>query len=272
MPERYYDLLDRGDPLGERVIASNLTASTWSPSHQHGGPPSALLVRALERCRPRADMQLSRVAIDLLGAIPVGAPLWVTSQVERPGNRIELVGAQIAAQAPDGSIRPVAKATGWRMQHSDTQAAVRSSAAPLRPPTDADRKLTFEFPGTNYLHSLDWRWLTTFLCDGPGEAWISPVVDLVEGETMTPLQRLFAVADDVNGVGAKLNVTEWTFVNTDVVVHLHRLPEGEWTGLRAETSYGPDGVGVSSGTLYDRQGPVGIAAQSILLRRIPRAD
>jgi hypothetical protein len=268
MPERYYDLLDRGDPLGERVIASNLTASTWSPSHQHGGPPSALLVRALERCRPRADMRLSRVAIDLLGAIPVGAPLWVTSQVERPGKRIELVGAKIAAQAPDGSIRPVAKATGWRMQRSDTRAALRAST-PLRLPTDNDRTLTFDFPGTNYLHSLDWRWLTTFLCDGPGEAWIRPVVDLVEGETMTPLQRLFAVADDVNGIGAKLNVTEWTFVNTDVVVHLHRVPEGEWTGVRAETSYGPDGFGVSSGVLYDRHGPVGIATQSILLRRIP---
>jgi Acyl-CoA thioesterase C-terminal domain len=85
------------------------------------------------------------------------------------------------------------------------------------------------------------------------------------------LQRLFAVADDVNGVGAKLNVTEWTFVNTDVVVYLHRVPEGEWTGVRAETSYGPDGVGVSSGSLHDGHGPVGIATQSILLRRIPSA-
>jgi Acyl-CoA thioesterase C-terminal domain/Acyl-CoA thioesterase N-terminal domain len=267
MSNYYYKLVDGRDRLGERLIATELTASTWSPSIQHGGPPSALLVRALERCRPRPDMRLSRVVIDLLGAIPVGTDLWVTAHVERPGKRIELVGAQIVARAPNGTMRPVAKASGWRMQYSDTQAVVSSSAGPLRLPTDEDRKLTFDFPGTNYLHSLDWRWLTTFLCDGPGEAWIRPVVDLVEGETMTPLQRLFATADDVNGVGAKLNVTEWTFVNTDVVVHLHRLPEGEWTGVRAQTSYGPDGVGVSNGTLYDCHGHVGIAAQSILLRR-----
>jgi hypothetical protein len=171
-------------------------------------------------------MRLSRAVIDLLGVITVGAPLWVSSQVERPGKRIELVGAHIGAQAPNGTIRQVAKASGWRMQYSDTKAVVRSSAAPLRLPTEDDRKLTFDFPGTNYLHSLDWRWLTTFLCDGPGEAWIRPIVDLVKGEMMTPLQRLFAVADDVNGVGAKLNVTEWTFVNADVAVHLHRVPEG----------------------------------------------
>jgi Acyl-CoA thioesterase C-terminal domain/Acyl-CoA thioesterase N-terminal domain len=272
MSKHYYEMVDGRDPLGERFIATDLTASTWTPSLQHGGPPSALLVRALERCQPRPDMRLSRVVIDLLGAIPVGTHLWVTSHVERPGKRIELVGAQIVAQAPNGTIRPVAKAGGWRMQYSDTQAAVSSSAAPLRLPTDQDRRLTFDFPGTNYLHSLDWRWLTTFLCPGPGEAWIRPVVDLVDGETMTPMQRLLAVADDVNGVGAKLNVTEWTFINTDVAVHLHRVPEGEWTGVRAETSYGSDGVGVSSGILFDARGPIGVATQSILLRRISSAS
>jgi hypothetical protein len=216
-------------------------------------------------------MRLSRVVIDLIGAIPVDTPLWVTAQVERPGKRIELVSAHIAAQASNGTLRPVARASGWRMQHSDTRAAVGSPAPPLRLFTDDDRKLTFDFPGTNYLHSLDWRWLTAFLCEGPGEAWIRPVVDLVAGEAMTPLQRLFAVADDVNGVGAKLNVSDWTFVNTDIAVHLHRVPTDEWTGVRAETSYGPDGVGVSSGILYDSHGPVGVAAQSILLRRIPSA-
>jgi hypothetical protein len=270
MSEHYYDMIDSRDPLGEKLIATGLTASTWSPLLQHGGPPSALLVRALERCHPRPDMRFSRVVIDLLGAIPVGTHLWVTSEVQRPGKRIELVGAQIVAQAPNGTIRPVARASGWRMQYSDSQAVVSSSAAPLRLPTDEDRKLTFDFPGTNYLHSLEWRWLTAFPCQGPCEAWIRPVVELVEGETMTPLQRLFAVADDVNGVGAKLNVTEWTFINTDVAVHLHRVPDGEWTGVRAETSYGPDGVGVSSGTLYDARGPVGVATQSILLRPVAR--
>ena len=48
----------------------------------------------------------------------------------------------------------------------------------------------------NYVHSLDWLWLTEPLSEGPGESWIHPTVDLVTGETMTPLERLFAVADD----------------------------------------------------------------------------
>ena len=68
---------------------------------------------------------------------------------------------------------------------------------------------------------------------------------------MTQLERLFAVADDANGIGTKLDIGKWTFMNTDLVVHVHRIPDGEWIGIRAETNYGPDGIGTTIGTLFD---------------------
>src|SRR5215203_950241 len=77
------------------------------------------------------------------------------------------------------------------------------------------------------------------MSEGPGESWIRPEVDLVNGETMTPLERMFAVADCANGIGTKLDIRKWTFMNTDLVVHVHRIPDGDWIGFRAETSYGP---------------------------------
>jgi hypothetical protein len=52
----------------------------------------------------------------------------------------------------------------------------------------------------NYVHSLGWRWLTTPLSNDPGEAWLRPEVDLVKDESMMLLERLFAVADDANGI------------------------------------------------------------------------
>ena len=70
---------------------------------------------------------------------------------------------------------------------------------------------------------------------------------------MTPLQRLFAVADCANGIGTKLDIRKWTFLNTDLVVHVHRVPEGEWTGIRAETNYGPDGIGDDAGHTVRRE-------------------
>ena len=108
------------------------------------------------------------------------------------------------------------------------------------------------------MHSLDWRWLTNPLNDGPGESWIKPTTSLVNGETMTPLERLFAVADCANGIGSKIDITKSTFLNNDLVVHVHRIPDGEWVGVRAETNYGPDGIGTTVGTLFDETGVVGV--------------
>ncbi len=242
MTDAYYELID-SNASGERFRATDLARGTWSATIQHGGPVSALLTRALERCEQRDDTRLSRVVIDLLGGVPVEGDLWVRAEVQRPGKQVELLGAQMLAHA----------------------------AAPLpRPRAEAyDRNLKARDWDRNYVHSLQWLWLTEPLSEGPGESWISPTVDLVKGESMTRLQRLFAVADCANGIGSKLDITKWTFLNTDLAVHVFRVPDGDWIGIRAETSYGPDGIGTTIGTLFDEQGAVGAIQQSVLVRRRP---
>ncbi|OBI78228.1 thioesterase family protein [Mycobacterium sp. E740] len=269
MSDSYYELLDAADPLGERFRATDLVRSTWSAAIQHGAPVSALLVRALERCDARDDTRLSRVLIDLLGGVPAEGDLWVRSRIERSGKQIELVAAEMLAPGPDGEPRPVAKASGWRLKTIDTRALVHAPEPPLRPLAEARSRDMKKDWDRNYVHSLDWRWLTKPMSQGPGESWLRPEADLVSGETMTPLQRLFAVADDANGIGTKLDIRKWTFMNTDLAVHVHRIPEGEWIGIRAETNYGPDGVGTTLGTLFDETGPVGAIQQSVLVRPMP---
>ncbi|BBX12638.1 thioesterase family protein [Mycobacterium novum] len=263
----YYELLDADDPRGEKFAATDLVRGTWSAQIQHAAPVSALLVRALERQAARDDTRLSRVAVDLLGPVPAEGALWVRARVERAGKQIELVSAEMLAPGPDQHPRAVARATGWRLQTLDTTEVANASAPPLRP-VDAARCTDMQANwDRNYVHSLEWRWLTEPLAPGAGESWIRPIVDLVAGEPMTPLQRLFAVADDANGVGTKLDIRKWTFLNTDLVVHLHRIPDGEWIGIRAETNYGPDGIGTTVGTLFDEQGAVAGIQQSVLVRR-----
>lgn len=269
MSDSYYELIDGGDPLGEKFEATDLVRSTWSAEIQHGAPPSALLVRALENCEVRDDTRLSRVMIDLLGAVPAAGDLWVRSRIERSGKQIELVSAEMLAPGRDGEPRAVARASGWRLKTIDTSEVVRTSAPPLRPLAEARSRDMKKDWDRNYVHSLDWRWLTQPMSDGPGESWIRPEVDLVKGEIMTPLQRLFSVADDANGIGTKLDIRRWTFMNTDLVVHVHRIPEGEWIGIRAETNYGPDGIGTTIGTLFDESGPVGAIQESVLVRPMP---
>ncbi|BBY06549.1 thioesterase family protein [Mycobacterium noviomagense] len=267
MSDSYYELVDSADPLGEKFTATDLVRSTWSASMQHAAPVSALLVRALERCARRDDTRLSRVVVDLLGPVPAEGDFWVRSRIERPGKQIELLTAEMLGLGPGGQPRPVAQASGWRLLQLDTADVVNAPAPPLGPLSQGrSRNLEKDFD-RNYVHSLDWRWLTPPLDAGPGESWIKPTVDLVKGETMSPLERLFAVADCANGIGSKLDITKWTFLNNDLVVHVHRIPQGEWIGIRAETSYGPDGIGTTVGTLFDEHEAVGGIQQSVLVRR-----
>jgi hypothetical protein len=269
MSDSYYELVDATDELGEKFVATDFARSTWSATIQHAAPVSALLVRGLERCERRDDTRLSRVMVDLLGPVPAEGDLWLRTQRERSGKQIELLTAEMLAPGPDGGPRPVARASGWRLQMLDTAEVVHAPAPPLRPVAEAKSRDMKKDWDRNYVHSLDWRWLTKPLSDGAGESWIRPEVDLVKGETMTPLERLFAVADDANGIGTKLDIRRWTFLNTDLVVHIHRVPDGEWIGIRAETNYGPDGIGTTIGTLFDERGAVGGIQQSVLVRPRP---
>ena len=85
----------------------------------------------------------------------------------------------------------------------------------------------------------------------------------------TPLQRLAAVVDSANGIGAVLDPRRFVFMNTDTTVHLHRLPEGDDFAVRARASIGPDGVGVTTAEIYDRRGFIGTSAQTLLVQRRP---
>ncbi|KAA0107700.1 thioesterase family protein [Mycolicibacterium sp. P1-5] len=269
MTDSYYELVDPDDPRGEKFRATDLVRSTWTSHIQHAGPVSALLVRALERCQHRGDTRLSRVVVDLLGPVPAEGDLWVTATVERSGKQIELVSAEMSGLGPDGRPRPVARASGWRMLMLDTKALLSAPVAPLASREQGmNRNLADNFD-RNYVHSLEWLWLTDHMAPGPGGSWLRPQADLVQGEGITPLERLFAVADCANGIGSKIDIRKYTFLNTDLVVHLHRIPVGEWTGIRAETMYGPDGVGTTVGTLFDDDGAVGVIQQSVLVRPRP---
>ena len=267
MTDAYYELADPHDSRGERFSPSDHVISTWGPAMQNAAPVSALLVRALERCAPRDDTRLSRVVVDLLGPVPMTDQLWVRAHVERPGTKIELLKAEMLAPGPDGQPRPVANAIAWRFQKGDAAELFSTPTAPLRPVSEGRSRLPDDDTNQTYIQSLDWRWLNDILNDSPGECWARPLVDLVKGESMTPMERLFAVADIANGMGSGLSLGDWTFLNTDLTVHIHRVPEGEWVGVQAENHYGRDGVGISRGTLFDEHGAVAVLQQAQLVRR-----
>src|SRR5688572_10855062 len=74
------------------------TRGPWSNDHQHAGPPSALLARAIERLAP--EMRLARTTCEMKRPIPL-APVVVEAAIERAGRKATLA---TAALRVDGDI------------------------------------------------------------------------------------------------------------------------------------------------------------------------
>ncbi len=240
--------------------SSDLTRSNWGQL-QHGSPPLALLTREVERLIDGSGQRIARLSLDILGAIPV-APVRVRARVQRPGRRIALLEAEMLTP---GDERPVARLSAWALAGSDTAAVASERHAPLISGPDLPPPAWFA-QADGYATSVRWR-VQPDAPDGSAIAWLSPQVHLVDREPTTALQRLAMVVDSANGVGAVLDVNEFMFMNTDTVVHLHRLPVGTDFGLRARASIGPDGVGVTTAELFDDNGFVGTSAQALLVQR-----
>lgn len=242
------------------------TRSNWDPAIQHGSPPLALLTKAIEELMAGSGLRVGRLTLDILGAIPV-APVRVRAWVDRPGARISLAVAEMAAARPDGSWRAVARVSAWLLATSDTADVATDRYPPLVEGEAADTAHDWEgAPG--YLESVTWR-RQRALDGGASVVWMSPLTPIVDDEETTPVQRLAQVVDSANGAGAALDPTRFVFMNTDTAVHLHRVPVGSDFALRARGSIGPDGVGVTTAEIFDRQGFIGTSAQTLLVLRAP---
>ena len=103
---------------------------------------------------------------------------------------------------------------------------------------------------------------------GPATDWIRLRVPLIDGEETSPLSRVAAAADFGNGISWVLNRNDgYSFINPDLTIYLHRHPAGEWVCLDAQTYVQPHGVGLAESLVFDEQGPIGRAAQSLLIEK-----
>lgn len=251
-------------PAGpDRYRSTHHAEGAWAPDQQHMGPVSGLLVRAIEACRPRPDLLVSRVAFDILGVIPAGE-VEVSARVIRPGRTIELVEAELTAAG-----RVVVRATAWRLAISDTSAVAGADIPEMPGPDTAAPWVGSELWAGGFIRSLQFRVLPGWQ-PGRGRVWLRTDVDLVSGEPSSPLARFFSLIDTANGIAVRADPATLLFPNTDLTVHLVREPVGQWLGLDTTVSFGPDGVGLTASALYDEVGPLGRAAQTLTLRPLSK--
>lgn len=254
----------RGD--AEWFTPTDFARGPWDPDASHGGPPTALLVRALERVVPA--MRLVRVTVDLARPVPM-AGFGVTAELTKSGRTACTARAQLVDA--DGVVR--AAATGLYLAPTEPPLFERSlDNADFRPPRLADA-VPGDFPVSTPRHDLpgfrnaiEVRYPPDF-APGPGAStlWMRTIA-LLPGEEPSPFQRICPLADCGNAFSRHADPEQMGFLNPDLTIALHRQPVGDWLGMRATSQWQPSGIGLVTSTLFDDTGLVGTALQTVLVR------
>jgi hypothetical protein len=253
------------ESAGRRFLPTVHARGPWDEGALHGGAPAALLARAVERFEPDGDLAVVRLSYEFLRPVPV-APLELEVGLLRPGRRVQLVGASLHAAGVE-----VCRLVALRVARVPADPGLAAGGAPLGLAGPGALPTTPFSLGTGTGPSfaataVEMRFARGVAAAGPVAVWMRLRRPVVDAEVPTPLTRLAAVADFGNGVSAELDFARTTFVNPDLVVHIRRPPAGEWVLLDARTEIEPGGGATAVSGLHDEGGPLGMAAQALLVR------
>jgi acyl-Coa thioesterase superfamily protein/acyl-CoA thioesterase superfamily protein len=248
------------EPAGPgSYLATDATSGPWDPRAQHGGPPSALAARALDRHEPADNMRLARVTVDILRPVPVGQ-ITVRTRTLRPGKRVALLETVLEAGGQE-----VLHARGWRLSISDVPQVGGAGVAPAIPAAGEPPR----FPGghvSGYLSQIEWRFVAGNIAEpGPCRVWARPRLPLLPAEELSPMSRALLLSDSGSGVSMVLDPREYLFINVDLTVVLQRDLIGEWLMLDAVSTMGGTGTGLSETSIWDTSGMAGLAMQTLLV-------
>jgi hypothetical protein len=255
--EAFFRQLD--DDLFE---ATQWTRGPWSPTHQHAGPPSALVSGRLE-AMVDDGFRVVRVAIEIPRPVPIGK-LRLERSLRRDGRSVKVIVGRLFDR--EGKLVLSAEALAL--------AGVELDVDVERPPMDEpspDESKSIDFPFMDsepaYAGAMELRFARGTFGTGDVMAWMRMRMPLLDGAGSSPIERTLIAADSGNGVSQRFSLSEFTFVNPDLTVTLHHPAEGDWIGMAARTDFGADGAGLTDTRLYDERGPIGRGIQTLLIRR-----
>jgi len=250
-----------------RIHATELPRGPWDPAHQHGGPPVALACRAIEAAAGEHGLgHIARLTANLLRPVPVRGDLSVEVKADYVGRNAGHFSAVLVAGGKE-----VVRLTALAQRESPIELPASLPGHPLpkapRAPDDSP-PVHFPFAGghVGYADLVETRIAQGAMWQGPCAIWFRLRYPLVHGEAPSPYARVAVAADSGNGVSAVLDIERYLYVNADLTINLLRKPVGEWICLDARTAIGPDGSGLAESALYDEQGFIGRATQSLAVR------
>jgi len=253
-------------PRGADFLPTAHTRGPWDPRHQHGGAVAALVARAVER-RAGEGFCVTRLTVELMRPVPLER-LAVDVAVPRPGRRV--LGITVSVSAGDLEVEVVrAHAVAVRRADLPTGEGHEAFLEP-GPQQGVELPFGFEDDGGPAFHStgVEVRFVDGGADrPGPARAWFRLRRPVVGDEEPSGVQRAAAAADFGNGISWVLPFDRWIFLNPDLTLHLARPPAGEWIGLDALTLPSEQGMAMAESAVFDEDGRLGRAVQSLLLQR-----
>jgi hypothetical protein len=257
--EAYY--LPRGNGRYEPTRA---TESPWDRTAQHGGPPAALLARAIDDSID-FPMRTGRISVDFLGPIPLSEVLVEVSPI-RAGRRMYLTEATMSV---DGRVAVTART--WHLATGDgppTEAAEKQIGPPPLPYRPMPQLFYAGLDDWGYGRSIEWRFTRGDLQSlGSADVWARVRLPLIAGAETTGRDRVLIVADSANGVSMSLPIGGWFSIPPTMTTTLLRAPAGEWVHLACRTHLTDDGIGLAHADLFDTDGFIGEVSQPLLVQR-----
>lgn len=252
----------------DAFVPTAFARGPWDQGALHGGAVAALIVQELERRHPTPGLRTGHLSFQLLRPVPA-KPLTLTTEVVRPGRRVQ----ELSAQLRDGetlvcrakALRVKAVPDDLPQRETDTQKRVEQEDMPGPEDGEAIRFALDDTEAPSFATAMDMRWLTQPWTLGPGRVWMQLQVPLLPDTPASPLALLAAVCDFGNGISSELRFDQFLFINADLTIHLQREPQGQWAGIDARTLLAPDGAGIAESVAHDVHGPAGRAFQTLVV-------
>ena len=250
----------------DSFVAGELTRGPWDPDHQHAGPPTAIVCRAIEHAASAHGLtHMARLTANLLRPVRLGE-----LRIEVREDYIGRTAAHYGASLFSGG-KEAARFTALMQRESETPTPLGTPghplpAAPRRPEESEPVVMPFAGRRLGYADLVENRVAEGRQWAGPCSMWFRLRHPLVDGESPSPYQRVAVAADSGNGISAVLDFARYSFVNCDLTINLLRRPVGEWICLAARTELGGNGCGLAESALYDEAGLIGRATQSLAVR------
>jgi len=245
-------------PDGDAWVATSHTRGPWSRTHQHGGPPAALIGHVVEAAAP--EFSVTRLTVDFLRPVPIDR-LRVRLDPLREGAKVQRwIGLLLHAEAV------VAHAVITLIRR-DAVSVKPLADTPTLPPPEVSRPFQFSFfrEADGYHTAMETRLARGEWGSGRVAAWMRQRVPLLPDAPPSPLERVLIAADSGSGVSAAIDPRLQSAINADLTVALSRPLEGEWVGLDSISTYEPSGIGLADTRICDPRGTVGRVLQGLVL-------